>query len=133
MSTENRSSEGRPAVPAPFEEEIVRGQAPSAEKSPREVSWGHHGQIVLDEEGKPAAAARSEEEARRIAAAINTVYGMPTEALEAWTVGRILDPVNDLLEEIESVVAPPPAEERRRGDRRRGDTRRSLTEVRIER
>jgi len=133
MSTENRSTEGRPAAPVPFVEETVQREASKAEERPGEVSWGHAGQIVLDEKGSPAAAARTQEEARRIAAAINTVYGMPTEALEAWTVGRILDPVNDVLEEIESVVAPPPADERRHGDRRQGDRRRTLTEVHIER
>lgn len=133
MSSEKRSPEGRPAAPVPFMEEAVQGEASKAEEPSDSVSWGHAGPIVLDEKGSPAAAARTPEEARRIAAAMNTVFGMPTEALEAWTVGRILDPINDVLEEIESVVAPAPADERRLGDRRQGDRRRALTEVRIER
>ena len=87
---------------------------------------------VFDGDGKPVGHARSEEEARRIAAALNAVMGMPTEALEAWTTGSIQDPLNDLLGELESVLAPPDSEDRRRGERRRGDRRRALTEVRIE-
>jgi hypothetical protein len=57
---------------------------------------------------------------------------MPTEALEAWTVGSIQDPVNDLLAELESVIAPPAAQDRRQGERRRTDRRRAITEVRLE-
>jgi hypothetical protein len=68
-----------------------------------------------------------------LAVALNAVVGMPTDALEAWTVGSIQDPVNDLLAELESVLAPPAADERRRGERRQRDRRRAITEVRIER
>ena len=132
MRAGKRESDERQPAPVPFMEESV--EAHGEEDKRAEVSWNHSGQIIVDSAGKPVAAARSEEDARRIAAAINTVYGMPTEALEAWSVGRILDPVNDVLEQMESVVAPPENEERRRGvDRRRGERRRALTEVRVER
>lgn len=91
------------------------------------------GKAVFDGDGDAFAAGRSVEDARRIAAALNAVVGMPTEALEAWTLGTIQDPTNDLLAELESVLAPPLPEDRRRSnDRRQEDRRRALTEVRIE-
>ena len=91
------------------------------------------GKAVFDGAGEAFAAARSIDEARRIAASLNAVIGMPTEALEAWTLGSIQDPTNDLLAELESVLAPPPPEDRRRSnDRRQSDRRRALTEVRID-
>ena len=132
MSSGRGEPEKRSGPAVPFMEEAVEERAGEASRSA--VSWSHSGQMVVDASGNPVAAARTEEDARRIAAAINTVYGMPTEALEAWSVGKILDPVNDVLEEIETVVAPPEHEERRRGpDRRKGDRRRALTEVHIKR
>jgi hypothetical protein len=93
------------------------------------------GKAVFDGAGEAFAAVRSVEDARRIAAALNAVVGMPTEALEAWTLGSIQDPTNDLLAELESVLAPPLPEDRRRvgTDRRRTDRRRAITEVRIDR
>lgn len=90
------------------------------------------GRAVFDGTGEAVAAARSEEDARRIAVALNAIVGMPTEALEAWTVGSIQDPVNDLLAELESVIAPPAAQDRRREERRKTDRRRAITEVRLE-
>lgn len=92
------------------------------------------GKAVFEGSGEAIATARNPEEARRIAAALNTAYGIPTEALEAWSIGSIQDPVNDILSEIESVLAPPPEEDRRghRGpDRRQTDRRRAIHEVRI--
>ena len=87
--------------------------------------------------GEAIAAARSPEDARRLSAAMNVAYGIPTEALEAWSIGSIQDPVNDVLAELETVLAPPLAEDRRgtRGgpDRRQTDRRRAIHEVRIER
>lgn len=93
------------------------------------------GKAVFDGAGEAFAAVRSVDEARRIAAAMNAVVGMPTEALEAWTLGSIQDPTNDLLAELESVLAPPLPEDRRRGngERRQTDRRRAITEVRIDR
>lgn len=90
------------------------------------------GKAVFDGSGDALAAARTVEGARRIAATLNMCYGIATEAVEAWSVGRIQDPVNDLLAELETLLAPPISEERRRGDRRRGERRRAVSEVRIE-
>ena len=91
------------------------------------------GKAVFDGDGEAFAAVRSVDEARRIAAALNAVVGMPTEALEAWTLGSIQDPTNDLLAQLEAVIAPPlPADRRRTGsDRRQTERRRAITEVRI--
>lgn len=92
------------------------------------------GKAVFDGAGEAFAAGRSVDEARRIAAALNAVIGMPTEALEAWSLGSIQDPTNDLLAELESVLAPPLSEDRRQpSDRRQSDRRHAMTEVRIER
>jgi hypothetical protein len=90
------------------------------------------GKAVFDGSGEAIAAARSPDEGRRIAAALNTAYGIPTDALEAWSVGSVQDPVNDVLAEIESVVAPPASQDRRGTDRRGTDRRRGIHEVRIE-
>src|SRR6476661_8572064 len=87
--------------------------------------WYAVGRAVFDGTGEAVAAVATVEEARRIAAALNAVIGMPTEALEAWTLGSIQDPMNDLLADLESVLAPAPADERRTGpDRRQTDRRR---------
>jgi hypothetical protein len=95
--------------------------------------WYHVGKAVFDGAGEAIAAAQSVDDARRMAAALNAVIGMPTEALEAWTLGSIQDPTNDLLAELESVLAPPAPEDRRRSsDRRQTDRRRAITEVRLE-
>ncbi len=95
--------------------------------------WVHGGRAVFDADDRLAATARSPEEARRVAAALNLVEGMPTDALEAWTTGVICDPVNDLAAQLESIlILEPLANERRRADRRQGERRRFLTEVRVE-
>ncbi len=109
-----------------------------ADERPRSVSeirpWYAIGKAVFDGTGEAVAAVQSVEEARRVAAALNAVMGMPTEALEAWTLGSIQDPTNDLLAELEAVLAPPAAEDRRAGgDRRQSDRRRAITQVRIDR
>lgn len=107
--------------------------APSPQTTEEKIHpWYAVGHAVFDGSGEAVAAARSDEEARRIAVALNAVVGMPTDALEAWTVGSIQDPVNDLLAELESVLAPPAAEDRRKGERRQRERRRAITEVRIE-
>lgn len=90
------------------------------------------GKAVFEGSGEAVAAARSPDEARRIAAALNAAYGIPTDALEAWSVGSVQDPVNDVLAEIESVLAPPRSQDRRGTDRRQTDRRRAIHEVRIE-
>lgn len=92
--------------------------------------WYAIGRAVFDGSGEAIAAVASAEEARRIAAALNAVIGMPTEALEAWTLGTIQDPTNDLLAELESILEPFAVDDRRKEDRRKGDRRHPLTEVR---
>jgi hypothetical protein len=94
--------------------------------------WTNVGRAIFDASGEAVAAARSADEARRIVAAINAVYGMPTEALEAWTIGYVRDPMNDLLAQLESTLAsdPPADGERRRGsDRRKADRRRADSQI----
>ncbi len=90
------------------------------------------GKGVFDGSGETVTVARAPDEARRIAAALNVAYGIATECLEAWSVGSIQDPVNDLLGQLEAVLAPPPSKDRRRTDRREGDRRRAIHEVRID-
>ena len=92
--------------------------------------WYAIGRAVFDGSGEAVAAVASAEEARRIAAALNAVIGMPTEALEAWTLGTIQDPTNDLLAELEAILEPFAEDDRRKGDRRKGDRRHPVTEVR---
>ena len=105
----------------------------ASQRSDSEIRpWYAVGRAIFSGDGEAVAAARSDEEARRIAVALNAVVGMPTEALEAWTVGSIQDPLNDLLAELESVLAPPAADERRKGERRQRDRRRAITEVRVD-
>lgn len=92
--------------------------------------------IVYEGSGLAMATAFNPDEARRIAAALNAAYGIPTDALEAWSIGSIQDPVNDVLKELETVLAPPPEQDRRGHpgpDRRKNDRRRAIHEVRIER
>lgn len=107
---------------------------PESDMGPTPIKpWYAVGRAVFDGTGEAVAAVATVEEARRIAAALNAVIGMPTEALEAWTLGSIQDPMNDLLADLESVLAPAPADERRHGsDRRQTDRRRAMTEVRVE-
>jgi hypothetical protein len=92
--------------------------------------WYAIGRAVFDGSGEAVAAVATVDEARRIAAALNAVIGMPTEALEAWTLGTIQDPTNDLLAELESVLEPFAEDDRRKGERRKGERRHPATEVR---
>lgn len=95
--------------------------------------WTSTDRAIFNSDGLLIARARSAEEARRIAAAVNFVDGVPTEALEAWSVGAIQDPFNDLAAELESVLlAEASGVDRRRGERRTAERRRPATEVRID-
>ncbi|HSS45440.1 MAG TPA: hypothetical protein VLO07_08880 [Thermoanaerobaculia bacterium] len=95
--------------------------------------WTQDRRIIRDAEGLIVASARSVDHARKIVAAVNAVYGIPIDALEAWTVGVIADPTHDLVAELEAFLAVDPISGERRGaDRRTGDRRRLATEVRIE-
>jgi hypothetical protein len=86
------------------------------------------GNAVFEGSGNAIAATRTRDEARRIAAALNTAHGTPTEALEAWSIGSVQDPAHGALGELESVLAPP----RPQTDRRQTDRRRPIHEVRID-
>ncbi|HYN19594.1 MAG TPA: hypothetical protein VE078_01440, partial [Thermoanaerobaculia bacterium] len=48
--------------------------------------WLYEGRNILDSSGTPLATTADPEDARRIVAAVNAVQGMPTQALESWTV-----------------------------------------------
>jgi hypothetical protein len=96
-------------------------------------SWTAADRAIFDSEGFLVGRARSVEDARRIVAALNFVEGVPTEALEAWSVGSIQDPFNDLAAELESVLrAQSLPADRRRVERRQGERRRAATEVRLD-
>src|SRR5262245_3890743 len=96
--------------------------------------WGHDGPSIVDPTGRIAATFRTTEEARRVAAAINAVAGMPTDALEAWTTGVISDPVQELAAELAAMIEfVPYPNDRRYGERRKGGDRRRFTaQVRID-
>jgi hypothetical protein len=95
--------------------------------------WTSTDRALFDSDGLLVGRARTPEDARRIVAAVNFVDGVPTEALEAWSVGSIQDPFNDLAAELESVLlAQPRAADRRHVERRKGDRRRASTEVRVD-
>ena len=93
------------------------------------------GEFVFDPMGSLVATARSVENARRLVAALNAVEGVPTDALEGWTLGVVSDPINELASELEVMLEPPPyPDDRRTGtDRRVGERRRASTEIRITR
>jgi hypothetical protein len=93
--------------------------------------WTQVDSAVFDGEGHLVARLRSSEDARRVVAAVNFVDCVSTEALEAWTVGVISDPINDLAAELESVLLAPVESERRKGERRCAERRRLATQVRI--
>ena len=54
--------------------------------------WKHEGRYVRDALGTIVVRGRSPADARRIAAAINSTHGIPTEALEGWSAQDISDP-----------------------------------------
>lgn len=93
------------------------------------------GELVFGPMGSLVATARSVEDARRLVAALNAVEGMPTDALEGWTLGVVSDPVNELASEFELMLEPPPypGDRRRAEDRRKGERRCASTEIRITR
>jgi hypothetical protein len=96
--------------------------------------WMQDGRYVLDASGWTLASARFPADARRIVAAINAVQGIPTDALESWSVNVIGEPI----ERAAAAGAPgqgdasgPLPNERRAGQRRHGDRRASRPEIRI--
>ena len=90
------------------------------------------GRYILDASGWTLASTRFPADARRIVAAINAVQGIPTDALESWSVNVIGEPI----ERADAAGRPGGASEafpneRRTGKRRHGDRRASRPELRI--
>ncbi|HTO76418.1 MAG TPA: hypothetical protein VMQ61_10110 [Thermoanaerobaculia bacterium] len=80
--------------------------------------WRQEGRYLRDATGAIVVRGRSSADARRIAAAINGVRGIPTEVLESWRVEDVSDPSTrpDFEVELgEDVASPhevrPPSEE----------------------
>jgi hypothetical protein len=82
--------------------------------------WRQEGRYLRDATGAIVVRGRSSADARRIAAAINGVRGIPTEVLESWKVEDVSDPATrpdfeveiELGEEVASPheVRPPSAD-----------------------
>jgi hypothetical protein len=96
--------------------------------------WRQDGRYIRDASGAIVVRGRSAADARRIVAAINGTRGIPTEALEGWSVQDVSDPRSrpdfevdfDETDEEEPspyAVTPPNGREaeRRHGDRRSAD------------
>ncbi len=95
--------------PSPWEEE-------SQEHSPE--PWTQYGRYIRDANGAIVVRGRSPADARRIVAAVNATQGMPTEALQSWTVQVVSDPKADVevvlereAQKEESEAPPEPARE----------------------
>ncbi len=89
--------------------------------------WMQDGRNILDSRGWTLASAQFPDDARRIVAAINAVQGIPTDALESWSVNVIGAPI-----ESPAAGGAGPSDgsdslpnERRVGSRRHGDRRES--------
>jgi len=90
----------------------------------RREPWNWEGRNILDSTGDPIATTADPEDARRIVAAVNAVQGMPTEALESWTVEVISDPALELDADSDFEVPEAyPNDRRARQDRRQTDRR----------
>ena len=97
--------------------------------------WSSDGRAILNASGWTLAKTIFEADARRIAAAVNDVLGIPTAALEAGFIREILVPRPESTGAVTIRVHPlpeapvDPAEffihDRRSGERRRGDRRRA--------
>lgn len=96
--------------------------------------WTQDGRYILDASGWTLASARFPGDARRIIAAVNSVQGIPTDALESWVVNVVGEPVGrvDGDRRAAAVGLPEPVpNERRRGERRHGDRRSSRPDLRV--
>ena len=96
--------------------------------------WTQDGRYILDASGWTLASARFPGDARRIIAAVNSVQGIPTDALESWVVNVIGEPVGRAGVDRRGAGGgrpEPPPNERRVGERRHGDRRASRPELRI--
>jgi hypothetical protein len=71
--------------------------------------WRQEGRYLRDATGAIVVRGRSSEDARRIAAAINGVRGIPTEVLESWKVEDVSDPATrpDFEVELGDEMASP--------------------------
>jgi len=96
--------------------------------------WTQDGRYILDASGWTLASARFPGDARRIIAAVNSVQGIPTDALESWVVNVVGEPAggNDADRRAMGAGLPEPVpNERRLGERRHGDRRSSRPELRV--
>ena len=96
--------------------------------------WTQDGRYILDASGWTLASARFPGDARRIIAAVNSVQGIPTDALESWVVNVIGEPVGAAdvdRRAVGSSLPEPVPNERRVGERRHGDRRSSRPELRV--
>ena len=91
--------------------------------------WTQDGRYILDASGWTLASARFPGDARRIIAAVNSVQGIPTDALESWVV-NVVRPDGDRRAAGGGQSEPMP-NERRLGERRHGDRRSSRPELRV--
>lgn len=96
--------------------------------------WTQDGRYILDASGWTLASARFPGDARRIIAAVNSVQGIPTDALESWVVNVIGEPVGGADVDRRAVgrgLPEPVPNERRLGERRHGDRRSARPELRV--
>src|SRR6185369_4287085 len=95
--------------------------------------WTQDGRYILDASGWTLASARFPGDARRIIAAVNSVQGIPTDALESWVVNVVGEPVGgaDADHRARAGSPEPMPNERRVGERRHGDRRSSRPELRV--
>ena len=96
--------------------------------------WTQDGRYILDASGWTLASARFPGDARRIIAAVNSVQGIPTDALESWVVNVVGEPVGRSDGDRRAVgggLPEPVPNERRFGERRHGDRRSSRPELRV--
>ena len=74
--------------------------------------WRQEGRYLRDATGSIVVRGRSSADARRIAAAINGVRGIPTEVLESWKVEDVSDPATrpdfevEVEVEVDEVASP---------------------------
>lgn len=68
--------------------------------------WIQAGKYIRDANLEILVRARSEADARRIVAAVNAVRGIPTDALEQWTVQVVSEPAAEPVFEFEFAEAP---------------------------
>jgi hypothetical protein len=108
------------------------GKIPGQDHQPE--PWMQDGRYILDASGWTLASARFPADARRIVAAINAVQGIPTDALESWTVNVVGEPIDraEAAGRAGQGEAPAPfPNEHRSSERRRGDRRASRPGLRV--